>query len=43
MEEAGCSVECKGEDIVNGVRLPTLSLLWTLLSHFQVHPQNTYS
>ena len=35
-EEAGCSLDVRGEDIVNGVRSTTLTLLWTLLSNFQV-------
>lgn len=36
MEEHGCPVELRGEDIVNGVRASTLTLLWNLLSNFQV-------
>ena len=35
-EEAGCTLDVRGEDIVNGVRSTTLNLLWTLLSSFQV-------
>ncbi len=37
-EEAGCSLDIRGEDIVNGVRSTTLNLLWTLLSNLQVLP-----
>lgn len=36
MEEAGCRVDLRGENVVNGVRSTTLSLLWTLIRDFQV-------